>query len=92
MTEKKGGSDVANGTETLAIENGSNFSLYGYKWFTSAIDSDMSLMLARDVDNKGQTVAGTNGLSMYYVKIRKEDGITLNNIDVVRMKDKLGTR
>jgi len=53
MTEKKGGSDVANGTETLAIENGSNFSLYGYKWFTSAIDSDMSLMLARDVDNKG---------------------------------------
>jgi alkylation response protein AidB-like acyl-CoA dehydrogenase len=48
MTEKKGGSDVSN-TETVAIlEEGSiHYRLYGYKWFTSATDSQMTLGLAK---------------------------------------------
>ena len=29
-----------------------SYSLYGYKWFSSATDSDMSLTLARVVDNQ----------------------------------------
>jgi len=42
--------------------------LYGYKWFTSAIDSDMSLLLARDVNfEKGELAV--KGLSMFFVKI-----------------------
>lgn len=48
MTEKKGGSDVTRGTETFALEKDSKRCyLYGYKWFSSATDSDMALALAR---------------------------------------------
>ncbi len=48
MTEKRGGSDVSN-TETIAYRDSSNssFRLYGYKWFTSATDSQMALTLAK---------------------------------------------
>ena len=44
MTEKRGGSDVNGGTETIATPiNGEDgyYSLTGYKWFSSATDSDM---------------------------------------------------
>jgi len=33
----------------------------------------------------------TNGLSLFYVQVRGDDG-KLNNIEVQRLKDKLGTR
>ena len=47
MTEKKGGSDVSN-TETIAVEGENGLhKLYGYKWFTSATDSQMSLGLGK---------------------------------------------
>ena len=57
MTERKGGSDVAEGTETIAIpQSGSDrlYKLYGYKWFSSATDADIAITLARicDHDNK----------------------------------------
>jgi alkylation response protein AidB-like acyl-CoA dehydrogenase len=42
---------VANGTETLAVEqNDGSYRLYGYKWFSSATDSDIAFTLARVVD------------------------------------------
>ena len=48
MTEKRGGSDVGSSTDTLSIqEQGDQHKLFGFKWFTSAIDSEMSLALAR---------------------------------------------
>ncbi|KAJ6659116.1 hypothetical protein lerEdw1_019419 [Lerista edwardsae] len=48
MTERKGGSDVANGTETVALKlPDGTYSLHGLKWFTTATDSDMTLTLAR---------------------------------------------
>jgi alkylation response protein AidB-like acyl-CoA dehydrogenase len=48
MTEKRGGSDVTRGTDTIALESESlHVQLYGYKWFSSATDSEMSLALAR---------------------------------------------
>ena len=61
MTEKGGGSDVGSGTETLAVRTGDDsFNLYGYKWFSSATDSDMTLTLARVVDDdSGQYVEGS---------------------------------
>ncbi len=44
----------AQGTETYAVRNvdpdasgEETFKLYGYKWFSSATDSDMTLTLAR---------------------------------------------
>jgi hypothetical protein len=50
MTERKGGSDVADGTETIAVPQADGtFKLWGYKWFTSASDSDMTITLARFV-------------------------------------------
>lgn len=34
---------------------------------------------------------GSSGLSMFFVKLRKEDG-SLNNIQVMKLKNKLGTK
>lgn len=48
MTEKNGGSDVSTGTETIAEKaNDGSYRLSGYKWFTSATDSEMALALAK---------------------------------------------
>jgi hypothetical protein len=66
MTEKRGGSDVGNSTDTVAVKNkGDDYKLYGFKWFTSAIDADMTLTLARSILDK-KPVNGTKGLNMYF--------------------------
>ncbi|XP_006007532.1 acyl-CoA dehydrogenase family member 11 isoform X2 [Latimeria chalumnae] len=92
MTERKGGSDVAVGTETVAEEQlDGTYRLSGFKWFTSATDSDMTLALGRVMDASGSTMQGTKSLSLFYVEIRDEDG-NLNNIEVQRLKNKLGTK
>lgn len=53
MTERTGGSDVS-GTETIAtrLPDGT-YSLEGYKFFTSAVTSEMTLLLARVKDEHG---------------------------------------
>ena len=84
MTEKGGGSDVASGTDTYAIRLGEDnaYALHGYKWFSSATDSDVTLTLARIVDEEdGSFQEGTKGISMFYVKTRDQQG-KLNNIQV----------
>lgn len=46
---------AANGTETVARKQpDGTYSLYGFKWFTSAADSDVALTQARVVDAEGQ--------------------------------------
>ncbi|NWH21097.1 ACD11 dehydrogenase, partial [Grus americana] len=92
MTERRGGSDVANGTETVARKQpDGTYRLYGFKWFTSAADSDVTLTLARVADAEGQVKQGSSGLSLFFLKVRDEEG-KLNSIQVQRLKDKLGTR
>ncbi|XP_071485455.1 acyl-CoA dehydrogenase family member 11-like [Diadema antillarum] len=92
MTERRGGSDVAGGTETLAYPQvDGTFHLHGYKWFSSATDCDMTLALARIVDENGQYQEGTRGLSLFYLETRTPEG-ALNGIEVQTMKNKLGTR
>ncbi|KAG8455626.1 hypothetical protein GDO86_001724 [Hymenochirus boettgeri] len=92
MTERKGGSDVAAGTETMAQrQKDGTYILHGYKWFTSATDSDMSLTLARVVDSQGRLTMGTKGLSLFYLEVRDAEG-KLNGIEVQKLKEKLGTR
>jgi acyl-CoA dehydrogenase len=96
MTELTGGSDVGL-SETTAREEqpltlNSNpetrlFRLYGRKWFTSAIASQMALTLARPEGNP----PGGRGLALFYLETRDEHG-RLNNIEINRLKDKLGTR
>lgn len=53
--------------------------------FSSATDGNVALALAR---TGGE---GSRGLSLFAVKLRKEDGTT-NNIFVHRLKSKFGTR
>ncbi|XP_074150447.1 acyl-CoA dehydrogenase family member 11-like isoform X3 [Sminthopsis crassicaudata] len=92
MTERKGGSDVAHGTETVALpqEDGTH-KLFGFKWFTSATDADMTLTLARIMDTGGSVTKGTRGLSLFFLKLRDEQG-RLNGLEIQRLKEKLGTR
>jgi alkylation response protein AidB-like acyl-CoA dehydrogenase len=61
--------------------------LYGDKWFASAINSQMALTLARPEGNP----AGGRGLALFYLELRDESG-RLRNIQINRLKDKLGTR
>jgi len=86
MTEASGGSDVGL-TETLAREEHGQWRLYGRKWFTSAISSQMALTLARPAGNP----PGGKGLALFYLETRTARGRP-NRIIVNRLKDKLGTR
>jgi len=86
MTELTGGSDVGL-SETIAKADADGFRLYGRKWFTSAVTSQVALTLARPEGNP----PGGRGLALFYVETRDEHG-RLRNIEVNRLKDKLGTR
>lgn len=84
---------AAGGTETIAIPNDfESHKLYGYKWFSSATDANMALTLARVSDDEGNVVQGSNGLTMFYVPVRENGEPIQPNINLVRLKDKLGTR
>jgi alkylation response protein AidB-like acyl-CoA dehydrogenase len=86
MTEATGGSDVGL-SETAARNETGAWRLYGRKWFTSAIASQMALTLARPVGNP----PGGKGLALFYVETRDANGMP-NRIVVNRLKNKLGTR
>lgn len=86
MTELTGGSDVGL-SETIAKQESGAFRLYGRKWFTSAIASQIALTLARPEGNP----PGGRGLALFYVETRDETGRP-RNIEINRLKDKLGTR
>ncbi|HTL33750.1 MAG TPA: acyl-CoA dehydrogenase family protein, partial [Kofleriaceae bacterium] len=87
MTERTGGSDVSQ-SETVAKQDANGqWRLYGTKWFTSATTSNMALTLARPEGN-GE---GSRGLALFFVELRDGNG-RLRNIQVNRLKDKLGTR
>ena len=88
MTEVTGGSDVGL-SETVAKEDDDtkSFRLYGRKWFTSAVASQIALTLARPEGNP----AGGRGLALFYVETRDVHGRP-RNIEINRLKDKLGTR
>ena len=86
MTERTGGSDVSQ-SETVARKSDDGWRLYGTKWFTSATTSEMALTLARPEGNPD----GSRGLALFLVELRDPDG-RLRNIQVNRLKDKLGTR
>lgn len=86
MTERQAGSDVG-AVQTRAVRTADGWSIHGEKWFCSAADADLLLMLARsDPDSHG-----TRGLSLFAVPRRLPDG-TRNRFSIRRLKDKLGTR
>jgi putative acyl-CoA dehydrogenase len=82
MTEKQGGSDVrANVTEARPTGTDGTYTLHGHKWFTSAPMNDVFLVLAQ----------AAGGVTCFVVPRVLPDG-TRNQLDVVRLKDKLGNR
>jgi acyl-CoA dehydrogenase len=87
MTESTGGSDVGLSETIARLNEQEEWLLYGRKWFTSAATSQMTLTLARPEGNP----PGGKGLALFYLETHEEDG-TLQNIEVLRLKDKLGTR
>ncbi|KAH9936374.1 uncharacterized protein B0H18DRAFT_1081997 [Fomitopsis serialis] len=107
MTERPGGSDVSH-TETVAMPApgdtgtsnsspyGPTYTLDGFKWFSSATDSDVALALART----GSASEGSRALSLFLIPLRfpliREPGAPrpsaiTNRIFVHRLKDKFGT-
>ena len=87
MTETAGGSDVGN-TETVARRDADGrWRLTGRKWFTSAATSEIALTLARPEG----APEGSRGLALFYIEPRDDQG-RLRDIEVLRLKDKLGTR
>ncbi|KAM5352397.1 hypothetical protein ACJ41O_005120 [Fusarium nematophilum] len=110
MTERTGGSDVSL-TETTAVYQPTAsvqlasksegiplgpWSINGFKWFSSATDSRMTVLLAR-------TAKG--GLSTFLAPMRKhdphattatglpkDDGEALNGVRIQRLKNKSGTQ
>jgi len=103
MTERPGGSDVSQ-TETIATPTpnvhspyGPVYSLNGFKWFSSATDSDVAVALART----GPVSAGSRSLSLFLIPLRKpllrtpSDPVPsplTNGIRVHRLKNKVGTK
>jgi alkylation response protein AidB-like acyl-CoA dehydrogenase len=86
MTERAGGSDLAN-TAVVARREGDFWRLYGDKWFCSAVDGDVVLLLARPEGAQ----EGSRGLGLFLMPRRLENG-ERNSYRIARLKDKLGTR
>ena len=87
MTESIGGSDVGLSETAARLDSEGVWRLYGRKWFTSAPTSQMALTLARPAGNG----PGGRGLALFYVQTRDDNG-RWRNIQINRLKDKLGTR
>lgn len=81
MTEKQGGSDVRANTTTATRVSDGSYRLVGHKWFTSAPQGDLFLVLAQ----------APAGLSCFLLPRVLPDG-TRNPMRVMRLKDKLGNR
>ncbi|KAF9967044.1 hypothetical protein BGZ70_000333 [Mortierella alpina] len=97
MTERPGGSDVGR-TETQAVWNQElkAWSISGFKWFSSATDADVTMLLARTHDPDPSAAAGSmregsKGLSLYLARVRDDKG-NLNGVRIHRLKDKVGTK
>ncbi|KAG0045459.1 hypothetical protein BGZ83_009331 [Gryganskiella cystojenkinii] len=94
MTERPGGSDVGR-TETQAVwnETTKSWSVSGFKWFSSATDADVTMLLARthDPEATGAMKDGSKGLSLYLARVRDDEG-KLNGVRIHRLKDKVGTK
>jgi alkylation response protein AidB-like acyl-CoA dehydrogenase len=89
MTELLGGSDVRASTQTTAsLVKDNIYELNGLKWFTSAIDANVTFTLAKIKHSNGEVDSTP---TLFFIKVRDNDG-KLNNIKPIRLKDKLGTR
>ncbi|MBP6116450.1 MAG: acyl-CoA dehydrogenase family protein [Neisseriaceae bacterium] len=86
ITEQGAGSDVSQIT-TLATEREGEWTLSGDKWFCSNPDAGVAMVLARVAG----APKGLKGLGLFLMPRRRPDG-TPNDYQILRLKDKLGTR
>jgi len=86
MTEIKGGSDLGNNVETVAVQDGDIWRLSGDKYFCSNVGAEMAVVAARP---KGAP-AGVRGLAMFLLPRWRKSGEL--NYTVRRLKDKVATR
>jgi putative acyl-CoA dehydrogenase len=102
MTEKQGGSDVRANTTWAERQADGSYRLTGHKWFCSAPMSDAFLTLAYTGGEGLATQAGATargrpggnfrgGLTCFLVP-RWRPGGQRNEIEIQRLKDKLGDR
>ncbi|MCP4442549.1 MAG: acyl-CoA dehydrogenase [Aureispira sp.] len=87
LTEKAGGSDVGANLVTAQQYWEKYYLLNGEKWFCSNVNAEIIFALARPHG----AVEGTRGLGIFLVEQQKRDG-SKNEMDVIRLKDKLGVR
>lgn len=87
LTEKSGGSDVGANLVAAKKLEGGNFALFGEKWFCSNVNADIIFALART----NPELKGTKGLSLFLVEKQLPSG-EKNPLNIVRLKEKLGTR
>ncbi|KAI8909062.1 putative acyl-CoA dehydrogenase [Gorgonomyces haynaldii] len=76
MTERLGGSDLSH-TESVAQLHQDQWRITGFKWFSSATDSDVSLALAKT----------PSGLSLFLINLKQDK----KHIRIERLKKKHGT-
>lgn len=90
MTERGSGSDVSGGTRTIAKQQADgSYRIWGVKWFCSATTTDVVYTLAK-IEEKDGTFK--KGLSCFLMRIRNLGDKKLNNLQVIRLKKKMGTR
>ncbi|HUF53016.1 MAG TPA: acyl-CoA dehydrogenase family protein [Dehalococcoidia bacterium] len=85
FTERTGGSDLG-GLETTATPNGDSWLLNGFKWFSSNLDGEAFVVLAKP----DGAPDGVKGNTPFLVLKHRRDG-SRNTMRIRQLKDKLGT-
>ena len=91
-----GGDEDVEGEDGVGMPLG-DWRIDGFKWFSSATDADVAVLLARTEDGES---GGKGGLSAFYAPMKRrtrsvEEGgraIESNGVRIQRLKNKLGTR
>jgi len=86
FTERTGGSDLG-ALETTATPDGDAWRLNGFKWFSSNLDGEAFVVMAKPVGSPDSI----RGVATYLVLRRRRDG-SRNGIHIRQLKEKLGTK
>lgn len=90
--EKEGHIEPIDRIQSIAISTDKSrvYKLYGIKWYTATPQGDISIALARIIDPV--TKKPQERLSAFLVNIKGPGGQLKPGIDIIRLKDKLGTK
>jgi alkylation response protein AidB-like acyl-CoA dehydrogenase len=86
FTERTGGSDLG-ALETTATPDGDAWRLNGFKWFSSNLDGEAFVVMAKPVGAPDSI----RGVATFLALRQRRDG-SRNGIHIRQLKDKLGTK